>query len=488
MASTSWYNLCAVAYFAALFLYILNLSMDSAKIRRTATVTACVGFLLQTMGLVFRWMEAGAVEIAAVERAQDIHLAKDSMAYFVIYTQHPPWSNLYEIMVMMAWGLVLVFLVSEVKFRIRIAGIAALLMALLSFGIASLTTDATISPLVPALQSWWIHIHVISSTVGYASITVAAAASVLFLVAAKERSSITGFAGGTMIGAGIILLILGRFDEVFRTGAYKIKLLGVDREGDLTPLGMMQGGAFKTWYEPSPGVGILLIIAIVLALAGGIAVFSQRRKMADADNGAPTGWAKALYLASFGATTALLGLILFNDLNGANVVPAELRAALEPKIAQGYTIPAIDTWKFAIQSNQWDLALFSIVWFGQFFGAVTVLQPAKVRTMIPEPKSLDRAAYYIILVACALQTVVLVTGALWAHYAWGRYWGWDPKETGALVVWIVLLAYLHARTTTGLAGVPAAIIAVFSFFVMIAGFLGVNLGWFADGLHSYGSA
>ena len=84
--------------------------------------------------------------------------------------------------------------------------------------------------------------------------------------------------------------------------------------------------------------------------------------------------------------------------------------------------------------------------------------------------------------------VVLVTGALWAHYAWGRYWGWDPKETGALVIWLTYAVYLHARVTHGWVGVPSAIIGILGFFVIIGGFLGVNLGWFADGLHSYGSA
>jgi len=93
-----------------------------------------------------------------------------------------------------------------------------------------------------------------------------------------------------------------------------------------------------------------------------------------------------------------------------------------------------------------------------------------------------------ILVAFALVAIVLVTGDLWAHYAWGRYWGWDPKETGALIIWIVYAIYLHGRVTHGWVGVPAAIIGVLAFFVIIAGFLGVNLGWFADGLHSYGSA
>ena len=95
-------------------------------------------------------------------------------------------------------------------------------------------------------------------------------------------------------------------------------------------------------------------------------------------------------------------------------------------------------------------------------------------------------AYSNVLVAFALMAVVLTTGALWAHSAWGRYWGWDPKETGALVIWITYALYLHTRLSYGWTGPKSAAIAALSFFVIVAGFLGVNLGWFADGLHSYG--
>ena len=91
------------------------------------------------------------------------------------------------------------------------------------------------------------------------------------------------------------------------------------------------------------------------------------------------------------------------------------------------------------------------------------------------------------MVAFTFVGILIVTGAIWAHYAWGRYWGWDPKETGSLVIWFVYATYLHMRITHGLSGRPSAAIAIFGFFVVLAGFLGVNLGWFAEGLHSYGS-
>jgi ABC-type transport system involved in cytochrome c biogenesis permease subunit len=471
LSSTFFYNLCFVGYFVGLGLYAGNLLTRKAKLRRAATLTVAGGFLFQVAGMVVRWHEAGLVEIAAAERATGLTL--QGMQRFVIYTQHPPWSNLYEIMVYMAWGIVFVFLVSEVKFRIRFAGILALGLALTSLGLASLTTDATIKPLVPALQSWWIMIHVISSAIGYACGTMGAVFSLLFLLKAKERVTLSSVAMGTLIVSILLFLVLGRGAQLFQTGAYKVKLLR-DMGGELIPAGRMVGENFAPYYVPSPFVGVLMIVSIVVAIAA-IVLLGMRRKQDDV----PRGPALLTLAAAFGATTATVVLILFNAFTQRDVqVAAETASTLMPP----------GPWRLAIESAQWDLALFGIIWCSQAIVFSAVIRPDSWRAALPSSARLDRAAYYSILIAFALVAVVLVTGALWAHYAWGRYWGWDPKETGALVIWIVYAIYLHARVTHGWVGVPSAVIGVLGFFVILAGFLGVNLGWFANGLHSYGSA
>ena len=77
----------------------------------------------------------------------------------------------------------------------------------------------------------------------------------------------------------------------------------------------------------------------------------------------------------------------------------------------------------------------------------------------------------------------LITGPIWAEYAWGRYWGWDPKEVWALVTWIVFAAYLHARATAGWRGRRAAVLAIVGAVSFVFNYIGVNL--FFAGLHSY---
>jgi ABC-type transport system involved in cytochrome c biogenesis permease subunit len=471
MASTSFFNMCTAAYVVGLFLYIANIVLKRVSVRKAATITVAAGFLLQVAGMVVRWHEAGLVEIAAAERATGLTLV--GLTRFVVYTQHPPWSNLYEIMVYMSWGTIFVFLISEVKFRIRFAGIASILLALTCLGLASLTPDrGAIKPLVPALQSWWIMIHVISSAIGYSAGTMGAIASFLFLLKARDRVSLSSLAAGMSVLTIGLFLLLGRGVQLFTSQAYKVKLLK-DMGSQLVPAGRMVGESFAPFYVPSPGVGPLMIITIALCAIA--AVMLYRRRQEDAPRG-PALWAYGLV---FGATTATVVLIFANALLQKDVaVAAETAKTLMPA----------GPWRLAIESNQWDLALFGIAWAGQLAVFLCVLFPDAARALLPEAKRLDRMGYYAIMVAFALVAVVLVTGALWAHYAWGRYWGWDPKETGALVIWIVYAVYLHGRVTHGWVGVPSAVIGVFGFFVIIAGFLGVNLGWFADGLHSYGSS
>ncbi|RJK96096.1 c-type cytochrome biogenesis protein CcsB [Vallicoccus soli] len=102
---------------------------------------------------------------------------------------------------------------------------------------------------------------------------------------------------------------------------------------------------------------------------------------------------------------------------------------------------------------------------------------------LPSAERLDRLAYRMHAFAFPLYTFAVVAGAIWAENAWGRYWGWDPKETWAFITWVVYAAYLHARATAGWGGRRAAVIALVGCAALWFNYYGVNL-WFS-GLHSY---
>ena len=109
---------------------------------------------------------------------------------------------------------------------------------------------------------------------------------------------------------------------------------------------------------------------------------------------------------------------------------------------------------------------------------------SSVMGMFPPIKVLDDLNYRAIMIGFPLLTLGIITGAVWANYAWGTYWSWDPKETWSLIVWFVYAAFLHARITRGWVGKRAAWLSIIGFAATIFCYLGVNL--LLSGLHSYG--
>jgi cytochrome c-type biogenesis protein CcsB len=102
---------------------------------------------------------------------------------------------------------------------------------------------------------------------------------------------------------------------------------------------------------------------------------------------------------------------------------------------------------------------------------------------LPSAAALDRTAHRTAVFGFPIWTFAVIAGAIWAESAWGRFWGWDPKETWAFIAWVVYAAYLHARTTSGWRGRPSAWVNVVGLAVMVFNLLYVN--FVSTGLHSY---
>ena len=99
-------------------------------------------------------------------------------------------------------------------------------------------------------------------------------------------------------------------------------------------------------------------------------------------------------------------------------------------------------------------------------------------------QSIDNWSYRIIGLGFPFLTIGIISGGVWANEAWGSYWSWDPKETWALITWLVFATYLHARITKGWEGKKTAVLGSLGFFVIWICYLGVN--FLGKGLHSYG--
>jgi cytochrome c-type biogenesis protein CcsB len=105
-----------------------------------------------------------------------------------------------------------------------------------------------------------------------------------------------------------------------------------------------------------------------------------------------------------------------------------------------------------------------------------------IRWLLPA-QTLDDINYKMVAIGFPLLTIGIITGAIWAHYAWGSYWNWDAKETSSLITWLIYTAFLHARYTHAWQGKRAALLSVTGFCAVIFTYFGVN--FFLPGLHSY---
>jgi cytochrome c-type biogenesis protein CcsB len=132
------------------------------------------------------------------------------------------------------------------------------------------------------------------------------------------------------------------------------------------------------------------------------------------------------------------------------------------------------------------MAMLSYGIFAVSFGAAVgyLVQGRENRVAwLPPAKVLDEVAYRAVIIGFPIFATLIILGSWWASIAWGRYWGWDPKETAALVTWLIYAVYLHARSQRGWAGRPSALILVIGFGAVLFTYLGGNL--FFGGLHSY---
>lgn len=108
---------------------------------------------------------------------------------------------------------------------------------------------------------------------------------------------------------------------------------------------------------------------------------------------------------------------------------------------------------------------------------------SRIAARLPSAQTLDILAYKTTIFAFPLFGVGVILGAIWAEAAWGRFWGWDPKETVSFIAWIVYAAYLHARATSGWRNTRAAWINIAGFVAMLFNLFIINM--VVSGLHSY---
>ncbi len=419
--SETMFNVGGIAFLTATAFYVIFLAVRKRTIGNVASTASVIGVLAMTLGLILRWVVAGL--------------------------SHPPFTNLYEILLFFAWAIALVYIVIEFKYKIKIAGAFVIPISLIAMGIASLSPNKEIEPLVPALQSAWLHFHVAVSSIAYGAFVVAFGFSVLYLLKDKVRMDVFG----------ICVAIIGGFSmsvskmSVLTEGIFRMQKM-VEQNGNLYPAYIP--GTRTPAEVIIPDVGKLFLILFGLYLLTLI-----------------------LYIASVSlkqrplSRYALWSLILTFIVQNVSLLLLLQKIQAMPEVT--------------LQSNPYELTMLFISWGATLIYLIVHFNYDRILEALPDKKILDNLSYKTIMAAFPLMSLVIITGAIWANYAWGTYWSWDPKETWSLITWIVYALYLHARITIGWHGRRTAYISIIGFVVVLFTFLGVNI--VLSGLHSYAS-
>ncbi|MFH1887983.1 MAG: c-type cytochrome biogenesis protein CcsB [Pseudomonadota bacterium] len=199
-------------------------------------------------------------------------------------------------------------------------------------------------------------------------------------------------------------------------------------------------------------------------------------------------------LVFFAMVTMAVSLVLERQYRiralGAVVAPFAFLAMAYASLKDAGQVPLVP----ALQSNWLTAHVFTAFLGYAGFAAATGLAvmyllkksgpDSGIGRSLPEAPVLDQLMYQNILLGFLFLTVGIITGAVWANSAWGRYWSWDPKETWSLITWLIYAALIHLRLVRGWIGKRTAIFAIVGFAAVLFTWFGVN---YLSGLHSYAS-
>ena len=468
-------------YAVAFIGYAARLAVQRLKLDKLATVLAVIGVTGHTAYLATRWIAAGQTEVLMREKGGDIIAGSER---FWLLVSHPPYTNLFDALNFVAWALMVCYLIVERKWGLRIVGALAVAIALVAMGEASLVSDKLIEPLVPALQSYWILIHVGMLFISYSLFTLGAVCALLYLV----RTGIATAAMGTVQAAmtALFLALVGGSELLAHASfmlapAWMAEVPSKLHEGKFysvaTAVHYFPAGSEKAvkYLVPVGGVGPFLLAALVVFVIGAVVYGVAWRKAQPEQFGKALGFKIVAF--AFGLLTLGLGLMVYR-----------IVAAGEITLPQGLQIASGEHGPFRLNiASNYQLGLVALLWGSTAGFLVTAVWRDRIAAALPEPRKLEDITYRVVIAGWPLLTIGIVMGGMWAYEAWGRFWGWDPKETWALITWVVYAGYLHTRITLGWAGKRPAAIAVFAFAVVVFTFMGVNLGLTGEGLHTYGA-
>ena len=390
---------------------------------RFASLATWAGMLANTGAVAHRWYEAG----------------------------HPPFASIYEMLLSFVWTLAVLTLIAEKKYGVKVIGMVTMPVAIVGVILMQLLRTE-VHPLVPALQSTWLHVHVTLAMLAYAACALSFALAMMFLIQDKMKTE-TFLAATSAFGIATYLGVLTRFEK---WGGLSVVAWDPERKAEV----FLAKGARLFVVIPDLGWLMLMVLAAVAAplVLYLVSRWKHAEGLIDVAN-------RVVFVSILMQILALVFFLLrardgsYASLDADGLFPTSLAAS--PFILSGL-----------VGSIFVSLLYLLLLWRRQ-----------DLERMLPSAEDLDRITYKTIAIAFPLLTLMIAAGAYWANRTWGSYWSWDPKETWAAITWLVYAGYLHMRITRGWRGRRAAYFAILGFVVVMFTFFGVT--YLLPGLHAY---
>ncbi len=477
--------LALASYCIAAVFYLTNLYAPSNIAEKLGMWGATLGVFFNLSSWLIRWVAAFDREVAILN-AQGYSAAE--MPWLFRYI---PFANLYDLSLAFAFGAGVTTLLVIRREQFKLIATLALPLAAIILVLARFIGSEFID-LPPVLDSYWRPIHVGIASLSYGVALVCFAVAVLYLL--KDKLKVEAMGIWTSIFALSVFATISKFSVFsFSTfGTYTAStFVGTSRQS-------------LALRADIPYVGWFLVGAAALLVGASIAYWNYLSKD---DEKAKNLGLRLLQLALIvqGAGIAVLVYQLKNLQNVINFIsPAQYEKfavwMLQQQEVPQQQINQIGSPQLYDIANQWiqqnsaqlhlslnanpvELAALITAFTGTFFIVLFSFKTEKIRAALPSAETLDGLMYKLAGVAFAGLALLLITGAVWANESWGRYWGWDAKEVGALVAWLTYAAFLHSRIARGWKGRPSAYFAIVAFLFVIFTYLGVS--YLLPGLHSY---
>lgn len=475
-------------YILAALFQLTNIYAPSEMSSRISKWTTVLGVFFNLSSWLVRWVAAYDREIAMLRDA-----GNPETPWFFRYI---PFANLYDLSLAFAFGAGITTLLLMNRRQFRFIGAFTLPLAALILTLARFIGSEFID-LPPVLDSYWRPIHVGVASLSYGVTLVCFAVAVIYLL--KDKVKPEAMAIFASIFSIAVVATISKFSIltglVYRAGLF------VPNPSGPKP--------FSTPFRLEiPYVGGLLALS-ALMLAGVIIAYLLYLYK---DNAVAQKVGRYLLIGAFvlqlcGIAAWVNGVKNGEDVYGRlqkQITQSQLQSAGRD-IVSGQNLPAAQFSQIApvqfeqaadqflknagpkmflsLKSNPVEFSGLISAIAGLGFVLLFGFRTEVLRERLPSLESLDNLMYKTACLAFAGLAMLLITGAIWANESWGRPWGFDSKETGALIAWLTYAAFLHTRISRGWSGRSSAYFAIIGFLLVIFTYLGVS--YLLPGLHSY---